>query len=400
MFSSIIALNLKNTQFDFTLLFYLINFSRNTYFMMRICCIFSAVPFFSILIPAFNNVELLARAISSVLKQDFTDYEILVSDDCSPINLQVELQNLFSSRDVEAIRFFRQKKNLGVLGNQKFLLNNANGIWCVFLQHDDFFLEGSLLGELQSMISLNSSLVLSFGNSLCEDFEGAEAQPMFQGADLDGIGKPLNSGDEWFIASGASLFRLFAPPANQSRLSLNWSSVFFKKEAIDAVDGFTSKYLVPSELEDSLDVFTSEENMVAFTMILEKGQVLYTEKSVAFRGRPADAFSSSLSHPGRNRKNDIEFFNFIRASRLVSSDLLKRLMERRAYSIGLGKPTVKIWIFLGANFYASKVISLMVYTKLKLKLVRVYSRLLNSSYWNYGLKAIFLRLVFKKIYKT
>jgi len=368
--------------------------------MMRICCIFIAVPFFSILIPAFNNVELLARAIFSVLKQDFTDYEILVSDDCSPINLQVELQKVLSSRDVEAIRFFRQKKNLGVLGNQKFLLNNANGIWCVFLQHDDFFLESSFLGELQSMISLNSSLVLSFGNSLCEVPVGAEAQPMFQGADLEVIGKPVNSRDEWFIASGESLFRLFAPPANQSRLSLNWSSVFFKKEAIDAVDGFTSKYLVPSELEDSLDVYTSEENMVAFTMILEKGQVLYTEKSVAVRGRPADAFSSSLNHPGRNRKNDIEFFNFIRASRLVSSDLLKRLMERRAYSIGLGKPTVKIWIFLGANFYASKVISLMIYTKLKLELVRVYSRLLNSSYWNYGLKAIFLRLVFKKIHKT
>ena len=41
-------------------------------------------PFFSILIPAYNRPEELKVLIDSIVNQSFNDYEILVSDDCSP----------------------------------------------------------------------------------------------------------------------------------------------------------------------------------------------------------------------------------------------------------------------------------------------------------------------------
>jgi len=39
-------------------------------------------------IPAYNNPEALIRALDSVIKQTFTDYEILISDDHSPNSLR------------------------------------------------------------------------------------------------------------------------------------------------------------------------------------------------------------------------------------------------------------------------------------------------------------------------
>ena len=40
-------------------------------------------PLFSIIIPTHNRKDLLARALSSVQSQDFTDYELIVVDDGS-----------------------------------------------------------------------------------------------------------------------------------------------------------------------------------------------------------------------------------------------------------------------------------------------------------------------------
>ena len=40
-------------------------------------------PKISVLIPTYNYARYLPEAIDSVLAQDFEDYELIVSDDCS-----------------------------------------------------------------------------------------------------------------------------------------------------------------------------------------------------------------------------------------------------------------------------------------------------------------------------
>ena len=43
-------------------------------------------PFFSIVIPSHNRPHLLDRALSSVLAQDFSDYELIVINDGSHLS--------------------------------------------------------------------------------------------------------------------------------------------------------------------------------------------------------------------------------------------------------------------------------------------------------------------------
>ena len=43
-------------------------------------------PFISIIMPVYNVEKYIVRSIESVLAQTFTDFDLLLDDDCSPDN--------------------------------------------------------------------------------------------------------------------------------------------------------------------------------------------------------------------------------------------------------------------------------------------------------------------------
>ena len=66
--------------------------------------------FFSIIITAYNSEKYIKRCISSLLNQNFGDYEIIIIDDCSTDNTPDVVKNL--QKDYPCIRYFRNEKNL------------------------------------------------------------------------------------------------------------------------------------------------------------------------------------------------------------------------------------------------------------------------------------------------
>lgn len=124
-------------------------------------------PFISILIPAFNNAELLARSVRSTLNQTFTDFEVIISDDSSPTDVFSHLRNS-GELDDPRVKIFRQTENLGVLGNQIFLLGKSRGTYSCFLQHDDYFLENKLFEEISLMANTDLRPNLLVGNAIVE----------------------------------------------------------------------------------------------------------------------------------------------------------------------------------------------------------------------------------------
>ncbi len=64
----------------------------------------------SICIPAYKHPHFLKRCLDSVLEQDFSDYEIVITDD-SPDNT---LQKLVSATyNDDRIRYYKNEKPLG-----------------------------------------------------------------------------------------------------------------------------------------------------------------------------------------------------------------------------------------------------------------------------------------------
>ena len=78
---------------------------------------------FSIVIPTYNRVGLLARTLESVWGQRFKDYEVIVVDDGSSDGTQAYLQNIGNK-----VRYIRQAnrgpgaaRNIGIQASERRL---------------------------------------------------------------------------------------------------------------------------------------------------------------------------------------------------------------------------------------------------------------------------------------
>lgn len=96
----------------------------------------------SIGIPTMNRRGDLPTSISSVLKQDFTHYELIISDNASTDDTQSYCEEL--ARKHPQIRYIRQKENLGMMPNWNFLLEEAQGKYFMWLGDDDWLEEDTL----------------------------------------------------------------------------------------------------------------------------------------------------------------------------------------------------------------------------------------------------------------
>lgn len=92
------------------------------------------MPLFSVLIANYNNDIYIDTAINSVLNQSFTDWEIVIVDDCSTDN---SLQVLSKYSDNSRINIFKNSENKGVGYTKDRCVQLAEGEFCGFLDPDD-----------------------------------------------------------------------------------------------------------------------------------------------------------------------------------------------------------------------------------------------------------------------
>ena len=90
-------------------------------------------PKVSLIIATYNRADLLPRAINSVLAQTFTDYEIIIVDDCSPDHTQEVIRTFSEPR----LRSFRHEVNGGAAAARNTGIANARGEYIAFLDDDD-----------------------------------------------------------------------------------------------------------------------------------------------------------------------------------------------------------------------------------------------------------------------
>jgi len=87
----------------------------------------------SVIIPTYNRELTLARAIDSVLKQDYKNYEILVVDDGSTDKTK-EIVNKYP---IKNIKYIRHENNLGGNYARNTGIINSKGKYIAFLDSDD-----------------------------------------------------------------------------------------------------------------------------------------------------------------------------------------------------------------------------------------------------------------------
>lgn len=93
---------------------------------------------FSVLLPTRNRLSLLKHAIESVLKQNESDFEVIVSDNYSDEDIQSYIKTLNDSR----IKYFRTHSFVSVTENWNHALDRSSGDWIIMLGDDDCLMKG------------------------------------------------------------------------------------------------------------------------------------------------------------------------------------------------------------------------------------------------------------------
>lgn len=107
----------------------------------------------TIIMPCYNGVKYIKKAIDSLLAQTHADWELIIGDDGSKDGTREYLSTLKDSR----IKVFFHKKNLGIFGNLNFLFSKASFSLTQILCQDDYFLEHNSLKILLDYWSKISS---------------------------------------------------------------------------------------------------------------------------------------------------------------------------------------------------------------------------------------------------
>ena len=111
----------------------------------------------SIIMAAYNAEKTIKFAIESVLKQTYSNWELLVIDDCSK-DKTAEIIKLFND---ERIKYLKNDKNSGVSITRKNGLEIARGQWIAILDSDDAWKEDKLEKQLQLARIKNAKLIFT-----------------------------------------------------------------------------------------------------------------------------------------------------------------------------------------------------------------------------------------------
>lgn len=108
---------------------------------------------FSICIPHYNNrSQFLLAVLESVSSQDYSDVEVIISDDCSTddsehvIPLYIEKQK--SQHNLVEFRYIRQQKNLGYDDNLRASMEAATVYYLFLIGNDDALATNKTLSQL------------------------------------------------------------------------------------------------------------------------------------------------------------------------------------------------------------------------------------------------------------
>jgi len=110
--------------------------------------------------PVYNQETLISESIESVIDQTFTDWELIIGDDCSDDDtFAVALK--YQKRFPNKIRLFRNDVNLGITGNCNEVLKRCTGTYVAYTAGDDLFMPDKLEKQVALMNS-RPDCVLSF----------------------------------------------------------------------------------------------------------------------------------------------------------------------------------------------------------------------------------------------
>jgi glycosyltransferase involved in cell wall biosynthesis len=104
--------------------------------------------FISIILPTYNRASTIINAINSVLKQTYTNFELIVVDDASQDNTGELVEALTDDR----IRYIKNEINLGANATRNIGIDASKGDYIAFQDSDDCWRKDKLEKQVNAMV--------------------------------------------------------------------------------------------------------------------------------------------------------------------------------------------------------------------------------------------------------
>jgi len=118
-------------------------------------------PLVSLIMPMYNTVQFVKAALDSVLRQTYTNWELIVVDDNSSDG-SYELASILAERD-QRIRVYKNDSNLGIAKNRHKAVNLCSGELIGHIDSDDV-LERWALEETLQVFSTKPDVALVYSD--------------------------------------------------------------------------------------------------------------------------------------------------------------------------------------------------------------------------------------------
>jgi len=178
-------------------------------------------PLISVVIPVYcrtpNHQRFLTEALESVASQTFRDFEVVLVDDFSPLDIEplVEAVN-----GLPPVRLLRNSGNTGHAYSRNRGVRESRGTLIAFLDHDDLWLPDKLARQL-AVLEANPDAALVF----CDlEFFGPQAHRL----KFDQSRIPERPDFTWFAARGNYV--------------ISATAVLLKKQALLDIGLFDTRY--------------------------------------------------------------------------------------------------------------------------------------------------------------
>ena len=128
-----------------------------------------SAPLVSIGLPVFNGERYIPQALDSLLAQSYDNFELNISDNASTDGTE-EICRLYAAKD-HRVHYYRQPRNVGLMGNWRCVLQLASGEYFLWAQHDDCW-SMNYIGTLLACLLACPNAILAAGRTLYIDVDG------------------------------------------------------------------------------------------------------------------------------------------------------------------------------------------------------------------------------------
>lgn len=141
-----------------------------------------AIPRVSIGVPVYNGARFLRATLDSILAQTFTDFELIICDNCSTDQTETICRE-YAARD-RRVRYFRNERNLGPAPNYNRCFEHARGELFRWNAADDV-VAPDFVRKCVEMLDSDPTIVSAYTRTVLIDEDGKQVRKYDYDLELD-----------------------------------------------------------------------------------------------------------------------------------------------------------------------------------------------------------------------